>query len=73
MRSFRPAVRPAAVAGATAAAGAAAAPQGGRASILVTFVTDSAEEAVEHIRSVALKSFGLKYGAMPRKRRWLFE
>ena len=37
------------------------------------FVTDSAEEAVEHIRSVALKSFGLKYGAMPRKRRWLFE
>ncbi|MFO1292291.1 MAG: OmpA family protein [Rubrivivax sp.] len=43
MRSFRPAVRPAAVAGATAAAGAAAAPQGGRASILVTFVTDSAE------------------------------
>jgi len=44
MRSFRPAVRPAAVAGATAAAGAVAAgPQAGRASILVTFVTDSAE------------------------------
>lgn len=44
MRSFRPTVRPAAVAGATAAAGAAAAaPQGGRAAILVTFVTDSAE------------------------------
>ena len=44
MRSFRPAVRPAAVAGATAAAGAVAAgPHEGRASILVTFVTDSAE------------------------------
>ncbi len=42
-RSFRPAVRPAAVAGATAAAGAVAANQSGRASILVTFVTDSAE------------------------------
>lgn len=40
-RSFRPAVRPAATAGATAAAGAAAG-QSGRASILVTFVTDSA-------------------------------
>lgn len=41
-RSFRPAIRPAATAGATAAAGAAAG-QAGRASILVTFVTDSAE------------------------------
>jgi outer membrane protein OmpA-like peptidoglycan-associated protein len=39
-RSFRPAVRPAATAGATA--GTAAASQTGRASILVTFVTDSA-------------------------------
>jgi outer membrane protein OmpA-like peptidoglycan-associated protein len=42
-RSFRPAVRPATVAGATAAAGAVAASQTGRASILVTFVTDSAD------------------------------
>lgn len=41
-RSFRPAVRPAATAGATAAAGAAAT-QAGRASILVTFVTDRAD------------------------------
>ena len=39
-RSFRPAVRPAAAA---AAGTAAAAAQPGRASILVTFVTDSAE------------------------------
>lgn len=37
------------------------------------FVTDSAEEAVEHIRKVAFGSFGLTYGAAPRKRRWLFE
>ena len=43
MRSFRPAIRPAAVAGATAAAGAVAAQQMGKASILVTFITDSAE------------------------------
>lgn len=42
-RSFRPAVRPAAAAGATAAAGAVAASPAGKASILVTFVTDSAE------------------------------
>lgn len=42
-RSFRPGVRPAAVAGTTAAAGAVAASQAGKASILVTFVTDSAE------------------------------
>jgi len=41
-RSFRPAVRPAATAGATATAGAAAG-QAGRASILVTFVTDKAD------------------------------
>ena len=41
-RSFRPAVRPAATAGTTAAAGAAAG-QAGRASILVTFVTDKAD------------------------------
>ena len=41
-RSFRPAVRPAATAGATAATGAAAS-QAGRASILVTFVTDKAD------------------------------
>ena len=39
MRSFRPSVRPAAAAAGTAAAAA----QPGRASILVTFVTDSAE------------------------------
>lgn len=41
-RSFRPAVRPAATAAATATAGAAAG-QAGRASILVTFVTDRAD------------------------------
>jgi outer membrane protein OmpA-like peptidoglycan-associated protein len=41
-RSFRPAVRPAANAAATAATGAAAS-QAGRASILVTFVTDKAD------------------------------
>jgi outer membrane protein OmpA-like peptidoglycan-associated protein len=42
-RGFRPAVRPAATAGATAAAGAVAASPAAKASILVTFVTDSAE------------------------------
>lgn len=43
-RGFRPAVRPAAAAvGTTAAAGAVAAHPSGKASILVTFVTDSAE------------------------------
>jgi outer membrane protein OmpA-like peptidoglycan-associated protein len=42
-RSFRPAVRPGAVAGTTAAAGSVAASTSGRASILVTFVTDSAD------------------------------
>jgi len=41
-RSFRPAVRPAATAATTATAGAAAG-QAGRASILVTFVTDRAD------------------------------
>ncbi|MCW5633998.1 MAG: OmpA family protein [Rubrivivax sp.] len=41
-RSFRPAVRPAATAAATASTGAAAS-QAGRASILVTFVTDRAD------------------------------
>ena len=43
-RSFRPAVRPAAATvGSTAAAGALAASPAGKASILVTFVTDSAD------------------------------
>ncbi len=42
-RGFRPAVRPAATVGTTAAAGAVAAHPSGKASILVTFVTDSAE------------------------------
>lgn len=42
-RGFRPAVRPAAAVGTTAAAGAVAAHPSGKASILVTFVTDSAE------------------------------
>ena len=41
-RGFRPAVRPAIAAGATAVAGAVAG-QTGRASILITFVTDSAD------------------------------
>jgi OmpA-OmpF porin, OOP family len=42
-RSFRPGVRPAAAVGATSAAGTMAASQSGRASILFSFVTGSAE------------------------------
>jgi OmpA-OmpF porin, OOP family len=42
-RSFRPAVRPAATATGTTAVTGAAASQAGRASILVTFVTDKAD------------------------------
>ena len=37
-------------------------------------VTDSPEEAVAHVREVAIGQFGLKYGARkPRRRWWLFE
>jgi uncharacterized protein (TIGR00730 family) len=36
-------------------------------------VTDSAEEAAAHIRSVAVEKFGLKYRTAPRKRGWLLE
>lgn len=42
-RSFRPGIRPAAAVGSTSAAGTVAASQGGRASILFSFVTGSAE------------------------------
>jgi len=39
------------------------------------FVTDSATEAAEYIRDIAMKNFGLKYGQRPppRRRRFLFE
>ena len=36
-------------------------------------LTDSPAEAVEYIRDIALKNFGLKYQASPRRRRWLLE
>ncbi|MEX2446772.1 MAG: TIGR00730 family Rossman fold protein [Dehalococcoidia bacterium] len=36
-------------------------------------VTDSPEQAVAQIREAALNRFGLRYGARPRRRRWLFE
>jgi len=36
-------------------------------------VTDSPEEAVEHVREAAVTNFGLRYGAPPRKRWWLGE
>ena len=37
------------------------------------FVTDSVVDAVAHIRDIALKNFGLKYRAAPKRRRWLLE
>jgi uncharacterized protein (TIGR00730 family) len=37
------------------------------------FVTDSAEEAVAHIRAAALAKFGLRYRRAPRRRGWLLE
>ena len=37
-------------------------------------ITDSPEEAVAHVREVAIAQFGLKYGAGKARRRWwLFE
>lgn len=36
------------------------------------FITDSPEEAVEHVRLVAVERFGLRYGPS-RRRWWLFE
>lgn len=36
-------------------------------------VTDSAEEAVAHVREVALERFGLTYGPRARRRWWLLE
>ena len=36
-------------------------------------VTDSPAEAVEYIRAIALKNFGLKYHSPPKRRRWLLE
>jgi uncharacterized protein (TIGR00730 family) len=38
-------------------------------------VTDSATEAAEYIRDIAMRNFGLKYGRKPppRRRRFLFE
>jgi outer membrane protein OmpA-like peptidoglycan-associated protein len=62
-RSFRPGVRPAAVAGTTAAAGAVAANPAGKASILVTFVTDSAE-----LTNRARESLDVLAGAMKSER-----
>ena len=44
------------------------------ADIEMLRITNSAEEAVAHVRGVAVEKFGLKYGAAkPRRRRWLFE
>ena len=42
---------------------------------LETFlITDSPDEAVAHVRDVAMTQFGLKYGAKKARRRWwLFE
>ncbi len=37
------------------------------------FVTDSPEEAVEHVREKAIRRFGLKYRRPPKRRWWLFE
>ncbi len=37
------------------------------------FVTDSAEEAAQHIRDVSMERFGLKYGAPVKPRWWLGE
>jgi uncharacterized protein (TIGR00730 family) len=36
-------------------------------------LTDSPDEAVEHIRTTALERFGLTYGPRARRRRWLWE
>ena len=36
-------------------------------------LTDSAPEAVEQIRDIAMKRFGLSYGKKARRRKWLWE
>lgn len=36
-------------------------------------VTDSPEEAVEHVREAGMSSFGLRYGEAPKRRWWLGE
>ena len=42
--------------------------------LAILFVTDSPDEAVAHVRDVAIAKFGLKYGAQKARRRWwLFE
>ncbi len=44
------------------------------ADLAILFVTDSPDEAVAHVRDVAMSKFGLKYGAQKVRRRWwLFE
>ena len=35
------------------------------------FITDSPEQAVDHIRAITIDKFGLNYGPRP-KRRWFF-
>ncbi len=37
------------------------------------FVTDSPEQAAGIVREAAIRQFGLRYGAPPKRRRWLFE
>lgn len=37
------------------------------------FVTDSAREAVEHVRDTAMKRFGLTYAGRQKRRWWMFE
>ncbi|MFN8638683.1 MAG: TIGR00730 family Rossman fold protein, partial [Dehalococcoidia bacterium] len=37
------------------------------------FLTDSPEQAAGIVREAAIRQFGLRYGAPPRRRRWLFE
>lgn len=37
------------------------------------FLTDSPEQAASIVREAAIRQFGLRYGAPPRRRRWLFE
>lgn len=36
-------------------------------------ITDSAEEAVEAIRTIAMRDFGLSYAAKVKRRKWLWE
>lgn len=43
------------------------------ADLDLLLLTDSVEEAMDHIRTHAIEKFGLHAGKAPRRRRWLFE